>query len=120
MALGALLALGACDEPDPCLAAAQQRSASPSGRRIATVYQGGCPGVALAPQVTVALRTNSGAGGGGVFAVRDSAARIEARWIGEDTLEVSYPRGVTIEQQRPTLQYRDAVVHVVLRERAGP
>jgi len=95
------------------------RSASPSGDRIATVYPGGCHGVILAPQVTVELRTKQGRGGGGVFAVRDSAAQMEVRWISEDTLEVSYPTTATVEKRQSLLQFRDARLHVIYRARPG-
>lgn len=114
------IALAACDDPaERCLAAAKVRTVSPSGRRIATVYPGGCPDVFLAPQVLVEFRTSRGRGGGGVFAVRDSAARIEARWLSEDTLEVSYPSGVTVEKRESTIRYRDQHLNLVYRQRAA-
>jgi hypothetical protein len=112
------VALAACDDPaERCLAGAKVRTVSPSGRRVATVYSGGCPDVSLAPQVLVEFRTPQGRGGGGVFAVHDSAARIEARWLGDDTLEVDYPSGVTVEKRESTIRYRDQRLNVVYRQR---
>jgi hypothetical protein len=48
------------------------------------------------------------------------ADALAARWYGEDTLEVSYPAGVTVEMRRTTLQHGPARVAVVYREHAHP
>ena len=115
--LATLLLLG-CSQANACLERAQVRVRSPQRMRVATIYPGGCADVFLAPQITVEFRDQGG--GGGVFAVRDSAAALGARWRGEDTLEVSYPAGVTIEMQRTTLQHGPARIAVVYHEVPRP
>lgn len=117
LALNAV-ALSACSGGDPCVASKQVRAASPSGDRVAVVYPGGCPDVVLAPQVTVEFR--AAGGGGGVFAIHEREARLEARWLNEDTLEVSYPAGSTVALREPVLRYQDQQVHVVFRELQTP
>jgi hypothetical protein len=107
-----LSALTACTADDPCLAAAMLERPSPDGNRTASIYPGGCPGVFLAPQVLV----DFGGGGMGVFAVRDSAAAIDAKWLTNDTLEITYPPGVQVEKQDSIARFRDARVRVVYRE----
>lgn len=114
----ALLAVtAACSGSDPCLARTQLHRRSPSGDREATVYPGGCPGVSLAPQVTVAFRRAGG--GGGVFALADSAGAIDARWVNDDTLEVSYPAGARPTKQDSVARFRDERVRVVYRVTPG-
>jgi hypothetical protein len=108
------LAIVACERADPCFAAMQRKSVSPSGRRVATTYPGGCPDVFFATQVTVEFR---GSGGGGVFAVRDSVADIRTRWRSEDTLEISYPANVTIDKRETVLRHKAARVYMVYRPR---
>ena len=73
----------------------------------------------LAPQVTVEFHTKHGRGGGGVFAVRDSAAQVNVRWISEDTLEVSYPATATVDKRESLLRFWDARLHVVYRALPG-
>ena len=85
---------------------------SPDGKRIASIYRGDCPSVFLAPQVSVDFR----GGGVGVFAVRDSAAAIDAKWLTNDTLEVTYPSGVQIEKQDSVARFRNTRVRMVYRE----
>jgi hypothetical protein len=110
-----------CPPADDCLQRAQVRVRSPGGTREATIYPGGCAEVVLAPQVTVDFRHPGGdRGGGGVFAVRDSAAAITARWLTEDTLEVSYPAGITVAKRETALRNRDARIAVVYREQSRP
>jgi hypothetical protein len=115
IALVAIIGLGACGRSDSCLAAAQVRTSSSSGRRVATVYPGGCPNVSLSPQVTIEFRSLQGSGGAGVFAVRDSAADIRARWVGDDTLEVAYPVEATVEKRETVVRFQRERVHVVYR-----
>ena len=110
----AVLLLAGCAPEDACLEQARVRVVSPQRTRVATIYPGGCPDRLLAPQIIVEFRDQGG--GGGVFAVRDSAAALGARWLGEDTLEVSYPPGLTIDMQRTTLQHGPARITVVYRE----
>ena len=107
-----------CSPSNACLERTQLRVPSPQRTRVATIYPGGCADVILAPQITVEFRDQGG--GGGVFAVRDSVAAIGARWLGEDTLEVSYPAGLTVEMRRPTLQHGPARIAVVYRETPRP
>jgi hypothetical protein len=110
----ALLAAGVgCYRADPCLADAQLHRRSPSGDREVTVYPGGCPGVFLAPQVTVGFRRAGS--GGGVFALGDSAGPIDARWVSEDTLEVSYPAGARVVKRDSVARFREERVYVVYR-----
>ena len=110
-----LSALTACAADDPCLAAATLKRPSPDGNRTASIYRGDCPSVFLAPQVLVDFR----GGGMGVFAVRDSAAEIDARWLTNDTLEITYPPRVQIEKRDSIARFRDARVRVVYREASG-
>jgi hypothetical protein len=110
-----LSALTACTADDPCLAAATLKRPSPDGDRSASIYRGDCPGVFLAPQVLVEFR----GGGTGVFAVRDSTAAIDAQWLANDTLEITYPPGVQIEKRDSIARFRDVRVRVVYREVAG-
>jgi hypothetical protein len=104
-----------CHRTDPCLAAAELHRLSPSGDREATVYPGGCPDVFLTPQVLVEFRRAGG--GGGVFALGDSAGAIDARWVSEDTLEVSYPAGARVLQRDSLVRVYEERVYVIYRVR---
>ena len=101
---------------DPCLEAHTQRVVSPSGERYADLFSGPCPGAA--PQILVAFER--GNGGGGVFAVNDSATALSARWLSEDSLEVTYPVTASVAKKETVTQYRQGRVHVVYRQTAAP
>jgi hypothetical protein len=115
--LGLVLSICAagCYRSDPCLANAQVHRFSPSGRREATIYRGDCPGVFLAPQVTVEFK--DAGGGAGVFALADSVGELDARWHGEDTLEVSYPATAHPSKQDSVGRFRSEVLHIVYSHR---
>lgn len=113
--LGFLSMLAACETRDPCLDAHRQLLPSPSGTRQIDIFSGPCPNAA--PQILIMF--NHGAGGSGVFAVNDSAIVARARWIGEDTVEITYPRQARVLQQRSFAQngsQRVTVTYVVLTD----
>jgi hypothetical protein len=56
-----------------------------------------------APQVLVEFQ--NGAGGAGVFAVSDSVVTLRARWISEDTLEISYPPDAHVIKKEVAAQH---------------
>src|SRR5262245_28486692 len=107
--LVATFALAGCASPDPCIAAHRQRTSSPSGSRRVIVFTGPCPGEA--PQVLVEFRRSGG--GGGVFAADDSVVNLRARWVGEDTVEISYPASARVSKKDSVVQH--ATERVVLR-----
>ena len=101
--------LSACETRDSSLDAHRQLVTSPSGSRQVTISRGPCPG--SAPQILIGFE--HGAGGAGVFAVNDSVLSASARWIGEDTVEITYPAGARVAKQENRAQY--GAEHVTVR-----
>jgi len=75
------------------------------------IYLGGCPN-SVPSQIGVDFQSR---GGGLVFAVRDSIAAIDARWVSNDTLAIQYPASVAVDQRRAFSQYGRDRVEVVYR-----
>ena len=104
-----LLVASACETRDPCLDAHRELVPSPSGSRQVDIFSGPCSG--SAPQIGIAF--DHGAGGAGVFAVDDSVLAAHARWIGEDTVEITYPSGARVSKKESRAQYRAGHVTVL-------
>ena len=117
VALGFLPVLAACETRDPCLDAHRQLLASPSGARRINIFAGPCPNAA--PQILIEF--DHGAAGAGVFAVNDSVMDVGARWVGEDTVEISYPRQARVVKQESFAQNgsRRVIVRYVGRADSG-
>ena len=108
-----LLAGSACETRDPCLDAHRDVVPSPSGSRQVNISSGPCPGAA--PQILIEF--DHGAGGTGVFAVNDSVLAARARWIGEDTVEISYPSRAHVVKKESRAQYGSGHVTVLYSAR---
>jgi hypothetical protein len=113
---GPLLAViaTACATRDPCLEAHRQVVVSPSGSRRVNISAGPCPGAA--PQILIEF--DRGAGGAGVFAVDDSVLAARARWISEDTVEITYPANARVVKRESRAQYGSAHVTILYAVRA--
>jgi len=96
-----LLTTSACETRDPCLDAHRELVPSPSGSRQVNISTGPCPGAA--PQILIEF--DHAAGGTGVFAVNDSVLAARARWIGEDTVEITYPADAHVVKKESRAQY---------------
>jgi len=99
--LAAIAVFVGCVDDDPCLSAHRKVIRSPSGSRRIDISTGPCPG--SAPQALIMF--DHGSGGGGVFAVDDSSVVADGRWIGEDTVVISYPPSAHVSKREPRVQY---------------
>jgi hypothetical protein len=114
-ALLLVASVSACETRDPCLEAHRQLVTSPTGSRQVTISSGPCPG--SAPQILIGFE--HGAGGAGVFAVNDSVLTARARWIGEDTVEITYPADARVTKKENRAQYGAGHVTVLYVTRAA-
>lgn len=103
-----ILSLAGCATRDDCITAHERFVNSPSGRRRLNIFSGPCPDAI--PQVLVEF--DRGTGGAGVFAVDDSVAVIDGRWISEDTVEITYPANAHVSKRVDVAQYRRGRVFV--------
>ena len=104
-----LLTTSACETRDPCLDAHRELVPSPSGSRQVNISTGPCPGAA--PQILIEF--DHAAGGAGVFAVNDSVLAARAQWIGEDTVEITYPADAHVVKKESRAQYGPGHVTVL-------
>ena len=110
-----VLTAAGCAAPDACLEAHEFRRPSPSSDRVAVIYPGGCSGYSI-PEIRVDFGQR---GGGLVFAARDSVAALDAHWVTNDTLVVTYPESVHVDEQRTFSQYGEDKVQVIYQPRRG-
>lgn len=98
-----------CVDENPCLDAHRKVIPSPSDARAIYISTGPCPN--SAPQALISF--DHGSGGAGVFAVDDSMVAVDGRWIGEDTVEISYPASAHVSKKQSRTQYGREHVTVV-------
>lgn len=116
--LSALVALcgtlAGCESRDLCIDARRELVASPSGARHLEIIHGPCEGAV--PDVRIAF----GTGAARVFASADSDARVDARWIAEDTAEITYAQGerATLRDTIARVANEQVVVHYLIAPRS--
>lgn len=86
---------------------------SPDGKAIATAFQIGA--TKTFSQVFITVKVKRTEGGGSVFVAHCDVAELRLHWLDADTLRITYPKKVKVEEQKESDFYYGRTVAVKYR-----